>query len=136
MHKAKPKRKLIRNNFFSTRRFFPACRKPATIILTLALFLPSPGYAWWGRDRGYQDPAQTYESRGWKYQESGSSSSPFSFTMDYSLLNGAVTLSDTIEYFVIAQDLYSPSNVAINSGSLAQFSAPSLAAIVVFLAAF
>jgi hypothetical protein len=45
---------------------------------------------------------------GWKYVVTSSSGSPYSFTVDYSLLTGgAVSVGDVIQYFVVAQD---PSN--------------------------
>lgn len=58
---------------------------------------------------------------GWKYVEANGTSSPFDFTIDYSKLNGGtgVAVDDVIQYFVVAQDLYSPANVAINSGTFA-----------------
>ena len=56
---------------------------------------------------------------GWKYVESTTGSSPFSLTLDYTLLNGGtgVSAGNTIQYFVVAQD--TSSNVAINSGTFA-----------------
>lgn len=56
-------------------------------------------------------------SDGWKYVEASNASSPFEFTIDYSLLQSAVVGNDIIQYFVVAQDMASPENVAINSGS-------------------
>jgi hypothetical protein len=54
---------------------------------------------------------------GWKWVE-GTGAGPFSFTIDYSLLNdGSVSTGDIIQYFVVAQDLYIPPNVGINSGT-------------------
>ena len=67
----------------------------------------------------------TSTDNGWKWTESTTGSSPFSFTIDYSRLfggTGAVT-GDTIQYFVIAQDLASTPNIGINSGTFA--AAPS-----------
>lgn len=57
---------------------------------------------------------------GWKYTES-TGSSPFSFTIDYSLLNGGggVIIGDVVQYFVVAQDLSSSVNVGINNGVFA-----------------
>ncbi|MBL1124525.1 MAG: hypothetical protein D8M26_16775, partial [Ignavibacteriae bacterium] len=57
-------------------------------------------------------------TNGWKYTESSTGSSPFEFTIDYSLLYGGsgVQQGDTIQYFVIAQDMASTPNVSINSG--------------------
>ena len=59
----------------------------------------------------------TSADNGWKFVESVTGASPFSFTIDYSLLFGGVPSgNETIQYFVTAQDLASPTNVAINSG--------------------
>jgi hypothetical protein len=41
---------------------------------------------------------------GWKYIETTSGSSPYSFTLDYSLIFGGVAAGDIIYYFVVAQD--------------------------------
>jgi hypothetical protein len=42
---------------------------------------------------------------GWKFVTTTSSASPFSFTIDYSLLTGGgVNLGDTIQYFFVSQD--------------------------------
>jgi len=58
---------------------------------------------------------------GWKYVEANGSSTPFDFTIDYSLLNGGggVTANDTVQYFVVAEDLAGSPNVGINSGAFA-----------------
>lgn len=59
----------------------------------------------------------TNSTNGWKYVESTTGSSPFSFTIDYSLLfGGTPTGGETIEYFVVAQDLATVPNIAINNG--------------------
>lgn len=43
---------------------------------------------------------------GWKYVVSTSTTSPFSFTIDYSLVfGGSVATTDSIQYFIVAQDL-------------------------------
>lgn len=57
---------------------------------------------------------------GWKFVEASGSTSPFSFTFNFSDLNdGGVSMNDVIQYFVVAQDegiyVYTP-NVAINNG--------------------
>ncbi len=58
------------------------------------------------------------DNTGWKYVTSSSSSSPFSFTIDYSILNdGSVVVGDEIQYFVVAQDEATTPNVGINSGN-------------------
>ena len=58
---------------------------------------------------------------GWKYVEAtGGGGSPFSFTIDYTLLNaGSVSIGDVIQYFVVAQDSATTPNVGINSGAFA-----------------
>jgi len=57
---------------------------------------------------------------GWKFVEANGSTSPFDFTINYSLLNaGSVSVGDTIQYFVVAQDLAATPNVSINSGTFA-----------------
>jgi hypothetical protein len=48
---------------------------------------------------------------GWKYTEATNSSSPFSFTIDYSLLTATPLLNDTIQYFITAQDVNTQTNV-------------------------
>ena len=59
----------------------------------------------------------TSTDNGWKWIESTTGSSPFSFTIDYSKLFGGTgaVAGDTIQYFVVAQDLASTPNVGINS---------------------
>ena len=54
---------------------------------------------------------------GWKYYESTTGSSPFSFTIDNSLIFGGVSPGDVIEYFVVAQDNAAIPNVGINNGT-------------------
>lgn len=62
----------------------------------------------------------TNTTPGWKYVEASGSTSPFDFNINYSLLNGgSANNGDTIQYFVIAQDLSFSPNVAVNSGLLA-----------------
>ena len=58
---------------------------------------------------------------GWKYAEANGGSSPFDFTIDYSLIfgGGGVVLGDNIQYLVVAQDLAGTPNVGINSGTFA-----------------
>jgi hypothetical protein len=47
----------------------------------------------------------TSANNGWKYVVASNSSSPFSFTIDYTLLQAAVVAGDIIQYFVVAQDV-------------------------------
>ncbi|GMU88227.1 MAG: hypothetical protein AMXMBFR49_04350 [Chlorobiota bacterium] len=62
----------------------------------------------------------TDADNGWKYVESTTGSSPFSFTIDYSILfGGGVTAGNIIQYFVVAQDQAATPSVGINSGSFA-----------------
>jgi len=58
---------------------------------------------------------------GWKYVEANGTTSPFDFTLDYSLLfgGGGVAANDTVQYFIVAQDLAGTPNVGINSGTFA-----------------
>lgn len=61
----------------------------------------------------------TSATNGWKYVETSSGSSPFSFTINYALLypSGTVSPGDEIQYFVVAQDLATTPNVGINAGN-------------------
>jgi len=63
----------------------------------------------------------TSSSNGWKYAEANGGSSPFDFTIDYTLLNGGggVSFGDVVQYLVVAQDLAGTPNVGINSGTFA-----------------
>ncbi|HQI42362.1 MAG TPA: hypothetical protein PK665_14810, partial [Ignavibacteriaceae bacterium] len=58
-------------------------------------------------------------TNGWKYNETSNTSSPFSFEINYSLLFGGTGAQggDTIQYFVVAQDLANPANIGINQGT-------------------
>ncbi|MET0637135.1 MAG: hypothetical protein ABWZ25_13985 [Chitinophagaceae bacterium] len=57
-------------------------------------------------------------TNGWKFTEATNDVSPYNFTIDYSLLHGgAAVTAGTIQYFIVAQDLSTVSNVAINSGT-------------------
>ncbi|MFY7885339.1 MAG: BNR-repeat neuraminidase N-terminal domain-containing protein, partial [Dolichospermum sp.] len=58
----------------------------------------------------------TSGNNGWKYVEATNATSPFDFTIDYSIINGgSVTTGNTIQYFVAAQDLASTPNVGISN---------------------
>ena len=61
------------------------------------------------------------DETGWKYVEAiGSGDSPFDFTIDYTMLNGgSVSVGDTIQYFVVAQDTVATPNVGIFQGAFA-----------------
>ena len=67
-------------------------------------------------------------TNGWKYTEATNSTSPFTFTIDYSLLNGGATVTaGAIQYFIVAQDIATTANIAINSGTFT--AAPSSVAL-------
>jgi hypothetical protein len=63
----------------------------------------------------------TSGTNGWKYVEAINVTTPFDFTIDYSLLNGGtgVVAGNNIQYFVVAQDLASTPNISVNSGGFA-----------------
>jgi hypothetical protein len=67
---------------------------------------------------------------GWKYVESNGAVSPFDFTINYSLLNGGtgVIAGNTIQYFVVAQDLAGTPNIGQNQAIFA--TAPASVALV------
>ncbi len=67
----------------------------------------------------YQRVGDANTIAGWKYTEATNTSSPFTFVIDYSLLPGGVVSGNTIQYFVVAQDLNGTPNVSINSGTFA-----------------
>ncbi|TAE12771.1 MAG: hypothetical protein EAY72_09040 [Bacteroidetes bacterium] len=56
-------------------------------------------------------------ANGWKFVETSSSASPFSFTINHALLNSALVVGDTVRYFVVATD--SLNNVGANTASFA-----------------
>ena len=65
----------------------------------------------------YKKKSDPNDATGWKYVETMSMDSPFSFDIDYALLNdGMVSPLDTIQYFVIAQDLAMTPSVAMEDG--------------------
>ena len=56
-------------------------------------------------------------TNGWKFTQTSSTSSPFSFTLDYSKLPGGLNPGDIIQYFIVAQDLVNPNPfVGIHTG--------------------
>ena len=60
----------------------------------------------------------TSSTNGWKFTQTSNTTSPFEFLINYTLLydGTGVQSGDTVQYFVVAQDLWSTPNVAINSG--------------------
>jgi hypothetical protein len=65
----------------------------------------------------------TSADNGWKFVESTTGSSPFSFTLNGALLRSAIAAGDVIQYFVVAQDNATTPNVGINSGTYSNTSA-------------
>lgn len=59
----------------------------------------------------------TNATDGWKYTEATNSASPFSFSIDYSLVNGGVVAGNIIQYFVVAQDLNATPRIGLNAGA-------------------
>lgn len=66
---------------------------------------------------------------GWKYVEASNTSSPFNFTINYSLLNGGVSGGETIQYFVAAQDNAGSPNVSTISANYASGFCPASVAL-------
>lgn len=61
----------------------------------------------------------TSTDNGWKYTEATNSVSPFTFSIDYSILNGGtVSSGNIIQYFFVAQDITPTPNVGIVPGIL------------------
>jgi hypothetical protein len=59
----------------------------------------------------------TSATDGWKWVQATGTTSPFSFNINYALLNGgSVATGTTIQYFVVAQDIAFTPNVGINTG--------------------
>ncbi|MBS1494842.1 MAG: T9SS type A sorting domain-containing protein [Bacteroidetes bacterium] len=57
----------------------------------------------------------TSGDNGWKWVEATNTSSPYNFTIDYTIINGgSIAVADVIQYFVVAQDLSPAANVASN----------------------
>ena len=61
----------------------------------------------------------TNTTNGWKYVETVSTASPFTLVIDYTLIFGGAVAGDTIQYFVVAQDIVTTPNTGINSGTFA-----------------
>lgn len=110
---------LISNNSCLTSHTFTAIITDATGVNT------SPGTkprVWFKKSTNNNALPLTNNNltNGWKYAEATNSSSPFSFTIDYSLIFGGVASGDVIQYFVVAQDIVDPTPyVGINAGNFA-----------------
>lgn len=72
----------------------------------------------------------TNATDGWKYVVSNGTTSPFDFTIDYSILNGGtgVVTGNVVQYFVIAQDLVGTPNVGSNQATFS--TAPAIDSLV------
>ncbi|MBK8552436.1 MAG: hypothetical protein IPL53_15745 [Ignavibacteria bacterium] len=57
-------------------------------------------------------------SEGWKFSQANNNTSPFEFTIDHTLLTG-LAFGDSIQYFIVAQDIQAQPSVSINSGEFA-----------------
>jgi len=71
---------------------------------------------------------------GWKWVEPSNNSSPFIFTLDYSLLNGgAPTAGTTIEYFIMAQDYHVNPNLSLvpSNGAYTATTVSNISAITI-----
>jgi hypothetical protein len=114
-----------------------SCLSPATRVFTGVTMIDCSGInvATGTRPRVYykkSTDANTYAGNtstdnGWKYVEASNTASPFSFTINYSLLQSAVSVGDVIQYFVVAQDAASTAHIGLNSGVFA--AAPSSVAL-------
>lgn len=72
--------------------------------------------------------ANTSGTNGWKWVEASNTASPFSFTIDVSIINGGtISTGDTIQYFVVAQDKATTPNVGASPS--AGFSGTSVSSI-------
>lgn len=59
-------------------------------------------------------------TNGWKFTQTTETTSPFTFTLDYSKLFGGLNPGDVIQYFIVAQDIVTPNPfIGINSGIFA-----------------
>lgn len=64
----------------------------------------------------------TSADNGWKWVEANNTTSPFDFTINYSLLTGGgVSPGEIIQYFVIAQDIAATPNVTWSTGGTTPF---------------
>ncbi|MFO1441450.1 MAG: hypothetical protein U1F81_24235 [Verrucomicrobiaceae bacterium] len=65
----------------------------------------------------------TAADNGWKFVSASNGASPYSFTIDYTLINGgSVSVGNVIQYFVVAQD--DSNNLGSNPVGAASFSTP------------
>jgi len=53
---------------------------------------------------------------GWKYAEALNNTSPFIFSINYNLISGGIAAGNTIQYFIVAQDMNTTPNISVNTG--------------------
>ena len=61
----------------------------------------------------------TATDNGWKYVEASNATSPYTFNIDFSILQAPLAVGDVMQYFVVAQDLNSTANVGVNGAVFA-----------------
>ncbi|RTQ47245.1 T9SS type A sorting domain-containing protein [Hymenobacter gummosus] len=71
--------------------------------------------------------ANDASGNGWKWTEATNAASPFSFQLDVTKLRSAPVAGDSVQYFVVAQDLATTPNVAASPG--VGFAGTSVAAV-------
>lgn len=72
--------------------------------------------------------ANDASGNGWKYVAASNTTSPYSFTMDYTLLTGGgAAVGDTIQYFIVAQD--GANNMASGPAAASASASPPVANI-------
>ncbi len=60
----------------------------------------------------------TSSDNGWKWVEANGTTSPFDFTVNWGIINGgSVSLGNTIQYFVVAQDMATTPNISSSPAS-------------------
>ncbi len=58
---------------------------------------------------------------GWKYATAMQNGDEFTFVLDYSRINGGISVGDVIEYFIIAQDIATKKNISVTSGNFTNY---------------
>lgn len=100
----------LTNTICTTNRTFTATITDASGVNTTASTKPRLYYKK-STENNSLPVTNTSADNGWKWVEATNSSSPFSFTLDYSKLNSAIAVNDIINYFIIAQDNATTPNV-------------------------
>lgn len=100
----------LTNTICTTNRTFTATITDASVVNTTAGTKPRLYYKK-STENNSLPATNTSADNGWKWVEATNSSSPFSFTLDYSKLNSAIAVNDIINYFMVAQDNATTPNV-------------------------